>query len=81
MDISIEALNTQDTIHRPHEAQEEGRLQYFLEAGTKYPQVEIQRQNVEQRLKGRPSRDCPTWGSIPHTVTIVDVSKCFLKGR
>jgi hypothetical protein len=20
------------------------------------------------RLKERPSRDCPTWGSIPHTV-------------
>ena len=25
MDISPKALNTQDTIHRPHEAQEEGR--------------------------------------------------------
>jgi hypothetical protein len=22
-----------------------------------------------QRLKERPSRDCPTWGSIPYTVT------------
>jgi hypothetical protein len=26
----------------------------------------IQGQRVEQRLKERPSRDCPTWGSIPH---------------
>jgi hypothetical protein len=25
VDISPKALNTQDTIHRPHEAQEEGR--------------------------------------------------------
>ena len=25
--------------------------------------------NVEQRLNERPSRDCPTWVSIPYTVT------------
>jgi hypothetical protein len=24
---------------------------------------------IEQRLKERPSRDCPTWGFIPYTVT------------
>ena len=30
---------------------------------------EIQGQRVEQRLKERPSRDCPTWGSIPHADT------------
>ena len=29
----------------------------------------IQGQRVEQRLKERPSRDCPTWGSIPHADT------------
>jgi hypothetical protein len=28
-----------------------------------------QGQRVEQRLKERPSRDCPTWGSIPHADT------------
>jgi hypothetical protein len=60
VDISPEA---QDTIHRAHEAQEEGRsmwiLQSFLEGGTKYPLEELQRQSVE-RLKERPSRDCPT---------------------
>jgi hypothetical protein len=28
VDISPKAPNTQDTIHRPHEAQEEGRLKY-----------------------------------------------------
>jgi hypothetical protein len=27
---------------------------------------EIQGQRVEQRLKERPSRECPIWGSIPH---------------
>jgi hypothetical protein len=32
-------------------------------------QEELQRQRVEQRLKERPSRDCPTWGSIPYTDT------------
>ena len=41
----------------------------FLEGGTKYPWEELQRQSVEQRLKERTSRDCPTWGSIPYTVT------------
>jgi hypothetical protein len=30
---------------------------------------EIQGQLVEQRLKKRPSRDCPTCGSIPHPDT------------
>jgi hypothetical protein len=30
---------------------------------------EIQGQRVEQRVKERPCRDCPIWGSIPHTNT------------
>jgi hypothetical protein len=37
----------------------------FLEGGTKYPWEEIQRQNVEQKLKKRPPRDCPTVGIHP----------------
>ena len=36
---------------------------------TKYSQEEIWRQSVEQRLKERPPRDCPTWGLIPYTFT------------
>ena len=32
----------------------------FLRRDTKYPWENIQRQSVEQRLKERPSRDCPT---------------------
>jgi hypothetical protein len=44
-------------------------LQCFLEGGTKYSEEEIWRQRVEQRLKERPSRDCPTRGSIPYTDT------------
>jgi hypothetical protein len=35
----------------------------------KIPWEEIWRQNVEQRPKGRPSRDCPICGPIPYTVT------------
>jgi hypothetical protein len=31
VDISPKAPNNQDTIHRPHEAQEEGRPKSFLE--------------------------------------------------
>jgi hypothetical protein len=40
----------------------------FLRRGTKYPWKELQMQSVEQRLKERPSRNCPTWGSIPYIV-------------
>jgi hypothetical protein len=32
-------------------------------------ETKIWRQSVEQRLKERPPRNCPTWGSIPNTVT------------
>jgi hypothetical protein len=41
---------------------------WSLEGETKYSWDEIQRQNVEHRLRERPSRDCPTWGFIPYTV-------------
>jgi hypothetical protein len=37
--------------------------------GTKYLREQIQRESVEQRLKGRPFKDCLTWESIPSTVT------------
>jgi hypothetical protein len=39
---------------------------------------------MEQRLKGRPSRDCPTWGSShiqsPNLDPIMDAKKCLLTG-
>jgi hypothetical protein len=36
--------------------------------------------SMEQKLKERPPRDYPTWGSIPYTVTtIVDAKKYMLK--
>jgi hypothetical protein len=47
----------------------EDQVQSFLEGETKFSREEIWRQNVEQRLKERPSRDCPSWGSILYTVT------------
>jgi hypothetical protein len=34
-------------------------VQFFLEEGSKYPSEEIQRQNVEQKLKKSPFSDCP----------------------
>jgi hypothetical protein len=40
------------------------KLKKKKERGTKYPQKESQ--SVKQRLKERPSIDCPTWGSIPY---------------
>jgi hypothetical protein len=44
-------------------------LQSFFKGGTKYTREEIRRQNMEQRLKEKTCRDCPTWGFIPYTVT------------
>jgi hypothetical protein len=71
VDISTETWNNQDPIHRPNEAQEEGRwiIRSFIEGGSKYPWGKIQRQNVEQRMKERTFRDCPNWGYIPYTIT------------
>jgi hypothetical protein len=65
---------SQDTIHRPHEAQEWRKtkvwvLRSFLEGVTQYTWEQIWRQSVEQRLKERPSRDCPTEGAILYTDT------------
>ena len=39
-------------------------FQSFLQRGRKYSQKQIWRQSVKER----PSRDCPTRGSIPYTV-------------
>ena len=44
-------------------------LQSFLEKGTKYSVEQIWRQSAQQKLKERSTRDCPTWGFIPDTVT------------
>jgi len=41
----------------------------LLRSRTKYSLEEMQGQRMEQRQKERPPRDCPTWGSIPHTNT------------
>jgi len=41
----------------------------LLRRGNKILRGEIQGPSVEQRLKQRPSRDCPTWGTIPYTDT------------
>jgi hypothetical protein len=45
------------------------KLQSLIEGEAKYSEKEIRRQNVEQKLKERPSRDCPTWGSIAYSET------------
>jgi hypothetical protein len=40
----------------------------LLQGGTKYLEEKILSQSVEQRLKERPSRDCPSRGSISYIV-------------
>jgi hypothetical protein len=50
VDISPETQNTQDTICKTHETQEEGRLKWilrpFLEEETKHPWKEVQRYSL-----------------------------------
>ena len=54
----------------------------LIRRGNKILTGKIWRQSVEQRLKERPSRDCPTWESIPspNLDAIVDAGKCLLTG-
>ena len=57
----------------------------LLRRRTKYSQEQIWgEKGVEQGLKERPSRDCPTWGFIPYTVTkprhYYGCKKCMPKG-
>jgi hypothetical protein len=69
----IKTQNTQDTIHRPHELKKRKTNMWiilsFLVRGTKYPQEDLQRLSMEQRLKESPIRYYPTWSSIPYTIT------------
>jgi hypothetical protein len=55
----------------------------LLRRGDKITMGEDTETSVEQRQKERPSRDSPTWGSMPHIVTkhrhIVDANKCLLR--
>jgi hypothetical protein len=75
VDISPEAQNTQDTIQRTNEAQEEERPKYGYfgisdDGGRGEIPIEgVTETNLEERLRERPSRDCSTWESIPYTVT------------
>jgi hypothetical protein len=41
----------------------------LLRRGNKILTGGIWRKSVEQSPNERPSRDCPSWGSIPYTVT------------
>jgi hypothetical protein len=70
VDIRPKARNAQGTIHRPHEAQEEGSLKCgCLEGGRKYSWEQIKRKSVDQRLKERLSRECPICVSILYSFT------------
>ena len=54
------------TKHRKLKKKEDqsGVALFFLTKGTRYSLKQLWRQSVEQRLKERPLRDCPTWGFI-----------------
>ena len=74
----------QSTDHMKLKNKEDQSVDTSLRRGSKYPWEEILRQSIEQKLKERPSRDCPT-GDPSHIQTtnpdtIVDSNKCLLTG-
>jgi len=89
VDISPKAQNTQDMIHRPHEAQEEGKpkcgcFNPSQKREQKYSQEEIRRQSVEQKLRESypetaPPGD-PSHIQLPNPDNIADDKKCMLTG-
>jgi hypothetical protein len=60
----------QDTVHIKLKKKEDHHVDtsVLLRRGIKIP-MGGNRQSVEQKLRERSSSDCPTWGSIPYTVT------------
>ena len=89
MDISPKSPNIQDTIHKPHEAQEEGKLKCgYLSPSYKDNKVltganmEI-KCRAETTQKGHPETVTPADSShiqLPNPDTIVDAKKCMLTG-
>jgi hypothetical protein len=83
VDIIPKTRTTQDTIHKPHEAQEEGRS--MCGKGSKMhtgANMEI-KCRIETEKKGHPGTVPPGNSShiqLPNSDTIVDAKKYMLKG-
>jgi hypothetical protein len=73
VDISSETWNTQDTICKTHETQEEGRptsgYLFLLRMGNKIPMKGVTETKFGVERDKGPSRDCPPQGSIPYITT------------
>ena len=88
MDISAKALNTQNTIHRPHEAQEEGRpkcgFSVLLRKGNKIIIGANMETKYRAETEGKAIQRLSHVGIHPRysyqTQTLVDAKKCMLKG-
>jgi hypothetical protein len=69
LDISSEAWNTQDTIHRPHETQKEEipkcRLRSFLEGGNKIPMEGVTETKFGAEIEGMTIQRLPHLGIHP----------------
>jgi hypothetical protein len=88
VDISPEVQNTQDKIHRPHEAQEEGRTvdtlgllrrenKILTEGNTEIKCGAETEGMTIQRLNHLGN---PSYIQSPNPDTIVDANKCLLTG-
>jgi hypothetical protein len=92
--ISPETQNTQDTIHRPHEAQKEGRPSVdnsvLLRRGNKIPMEGVSETKCGAKTKGKAIQRLshvgihPIYIHISHIYRnpdiIVDANKCLLTG-
>ena len=84
MDISLEAWNILFTDHMKFKKMGEQSVDssLLLTRGNKYPWEKLQIKCMEQKLKERPSRDCPTGDPShihsPNSDTLVDANKFLL---
>ena len=88
MDLPPKAQNTQDIIHRPHEAQEEGRPKsvdalVLLRRGNKILTGANIKTKCGAEAEGKANQRLPPPWDLFHTPnsdTIVDAKKCLLTG-
>jgi hypothetical protein len=65
--LRISKIQFQNTLNSRRRKTKVWISHSFLEWGTKSPWKELQIQSSQLRWKERPSRDCPTQGSLPYT--------------
>jgi hypothetical protein len=76
--LTIPNIQISDHIKLKKKEDQSVDISVLLRRGDKILTGRIWRQSMEQRLKERPSRDCPTRGSILYTV---NKPGCYCRNR